>query len=138
MNQYQSEFQLQLQEYQINMQERNQKMSELGFAMDLMNYETPEQKQEREWNYWVRQQEYTNGDINSKDYSTRYKAALKSVQNLLSQYSGIPMKRSAEQMAEDILKNMDANGTTLGQELTTINDFIKQKPEYKTLYNNTY
>jgi hypothetical protein len=48
------------------------------------------------------------------------------------------MKRSAEQMAEDILKNMDANGTTLGQELTTINDFIKQKPEYKTLYNNTY
>jgi hypothetical protein len=45
--------------------------------MDLMNYETPEQKQEREWNYWVRQQEYTNGDINSKDYSTRYKAALK-------------------------------------------------------------
>ena len=138
MNQYQSEFQLQLQEYQINMQERNQKMSELGFAMDLMNYETPEQKQEREWNYWVRQQEYTNGDINSKDYSTRYKAALKSVQNLLSQYQGIPMKRSAEQMAEDILKNMDANGTTLGQELTTINDFIKQKPEYKQLYNNTY
>jgi hypothetical protein len=138
MNQYQSEFQLQLEEYQINMQERNQKMSELGFAMDLMNYETPEQKQEREWNYWVRQQEYTNGDINSKDYSTRYKAALKSVQNLLAQYSGIPMKRSAEQMAEDILKNMDANGTTLGQELTTINDFIKTKPEYKTLYNNTY
>ena len=138
MNQYQSEFQLQLQEYQINMQERTQKMNELGFAMDLMNYETPEQKQEREWNYWVRQQEYTNGDINSKDYSTRYKAALKSVQNLLAQYPNIPMKRSAEQMAEDILNNMEANGTTLWQELTTINDFIKTKPEYKTLYNNTY
>ena len=138
MNQYQSEFQLQLQEYQINMQERNQKMNELGFAMDLMNYETPQQKQEREWNYWVRQQEYTNWDINSKDYSTRYKAALKSVQNLLAQYPNIPMKRSAEQMAEDILNNMEANGTTLWQELTTINDFIKTKPEYKTLYNNTY
>jgi hypothetical protein len=88
-------------------------MNELGFAMDLMNYETPQQKQEREWNYWVRQQEYTNGDINSKDYSTRYKAALKSVENLLKQYPGIPMVRSAEQMAEDILKNMEANGTTL-------------------------
>ena len=138
MNQYQNEFQLQLQEYQINMQERNQKMSELGFAMDLMNYETPQQQQEREWNYWVRQQEYTNWDINSKDYSTRYKAALKSVQNLLSQYQGIPMKRSAEQMAEDIIKNIDSNGTTLWQELSTINDFIKQKPEYKKLYNNTY
>jgi len=138
MNQYQSEFQLQLQEYQINMQERTQKMNELWFAMDLMNYETPQQKQEREWNYWVRQQEYTNWDINSKDYSTRYKAALKSVENLLKQYPGIPMVRSAEQMAEDILKNMEANGTTLWQELTTINDFIKTKPEYKTLYNNTY
>jgi hypothetical protein len=112
MNQYQSEFQLQLQEYQINMQERNQKMSELGFAMDLMNYETPQQKQEREWNYWVRQQEYTNGDINSKDYSTRYKAALKGVENLLSQYQGIPMVRSAEQMAQDVLNAID-NGSTL-------------------------
>ena len=138
MNQYQSEFQLQLQEYQINMQERTQKMNELWFAMDLMNYETPQQKEEREWNYWVRQQEYTNWDINSKDYSTRYKAALKSVENLLKQYPGIPMVRSAEQMAEDILNNMEANGTTLWQELTTINDFIKTKPEYKTLYNNTY
>jgi nicotinamide riboside kinase len=54
--------------------------------MDLMNFETNEQKQQREWDYWVKQQEYTNGNINSKDYDTRYKAALKSVQNLLSQY----------------------------------------------------
>ena len=102
MTQYQNEFQLQLQEYQFNMQERNQKMNELWFAMDLMNFETNEQKQEREWNYRVRQQEYQNWDINSKDYSTRYKAALKSVESLLSQYQGIPMVRSAEQMAEDI------------------------------------
>ena len=47
-------------------------------------------KQQREWDYWVKQQEYTNWNINSKDYDTRYKAALKSVQNLLSQYEGIP------------------------------------------------
>ncbi len=138
MNQYQNEFKLQLQEYQINMQEREYKMKELWFAMDLMSYETPQQQQEREWNYWVKQQEYQNGDINSKDYSTRYKAALKSVENLLAQYPGIPMVRSAEQMAEDIIKNIDANGTTLGQELSTINNFIKEKPEYKQLYNNTY
>ena len=137
MNQYQSEFQLQLQEYQINMQERNQKMSELWFAMDLMNYETPEQKQEREWNYWVRQQEYQNWDINSKDYSTRYKAALKGVENLLAKYPNIPMVRSAEQMAEDVLKAID-NWSTLWAELSNINKLIQQKPEYKTLYNNTY
>lgn len=138
MQQYQTEFNMELQEYQLNMQERNQKMNELGFAMDLMSFETPEQAQEREWNYRVKQQEYANGDINSKDYSSRYKAALNSVQNLLSQYSGIPMQRSAEQMAEDILKGMDANGTSLGEELTKINKQIQQKPEYKMLYNQTY
>lgn len=137
MTQYQDEFKLQLQEYQFNMQERNQKMSELGFAMDLMNYETPQQQQEREWNYWVRQQEYQNWDINSKDYSTRYKAALKGVENLLDQYQWIPMVRSAEQMAQDVLKAID-NGSTLGEELTKINKLIQEKPEYKTLYNNTY
>jgi nicotinamide riboside kinase len=54
--------------------------------MDLMSFETPQQKQDREWDYWVKQQEYQNGNINSKDYQTRYKAALTSVQNLLSQY----------------------------------------------------
>ena len=137
MNQYQSEFQLQLQEYQINMQERKQKMDELWFAIDLMNYETPQQKQEREWNYWVRQQEYQNWDINSKDYSTRYKAALKWVENLLAKYPGIPMVRSAEQMAEDVLKWIDA-WSTLGAELSNINKLIQEKPEYKKLYNNTY
>lgn len=138
MTQYQNEFQLQLQEYQLGMQERDQRMQELGFAMDLMNFETNDQKAEREWNYWVKQQEYMNGDINSKDYSTRYKAAIKSVENLLSQYEGIPMQRSAEQMAEDILKNMDSKGTTLGQELSEINKMIQQKPEYKYLYNQSF
>ena len=135
--QYQNEFQLQLQEYQVNMQARNQQMKELWFAMDLMNFETNEQKQQREWDYWVKQQEYTNWNINSKDYDTRYKAALKSVQNLLSQYEWIPMVRSAEQMAQDVLTAID-NGSNLGAELTKINQQIQQKPEYKYLYNNTY
>lgn len=137
MNQYQSEFSMQLQEYQINQQERTQKMNELGFALDLMNFETNEQKAEREWNYRVKEQEYTNWNINSKDYDTRYKAALKSVQWLLSQYEGIPMVRSAEQMAQDILTAID-NGSNLWAELTKINQQIQQKPEYKYLYNNTF
>ena len=135
--QYQNEFQLQLQEYQLNMQARNQQMNELWFALDLMNFETNEQKQQREWDYWVKQQEYTNWNIESKDYQTRYKAALKSVQNLLSQYEGIPMKRSAEQMAQDILTAID-NGSNLGAELTKLNTQIQNKPEYKQLYNNTF
>ena len=137
MNQYQNEFSMQLQEYQLNQQARNQQMNELWFAMDLMNFETNEQRQQREWDYWVKQQEYTNWNINSKDYDTRYKAALKSVQNLLSQYEGIPMQRSAEQMAQDILKAIDG-GSDLGAELTKINKQIQGKPEYKYLYNQTY
>ena len=137
MNQYQNEFQMQLQEYQINQDARNQQMKELWFAMDLMNFETNEQKAQREWDYWVMQQEYTNWNINSKDYSTRYKAALNSVQNLLSQYEGIPMQRSAEQMADDILKAID-NWSNLGAELTKINQQIQGKPEYKQIYNQTY
>ena len=137
MQQYQNEFNMQLQEYQINQNERQVQMKELGFALDLMNFETNDQKQEREWNYWVRQQEYQNWNINSKDYQTRYKAALKSVQNLLSQYEWIPMERSAEQMAQDVLKAID-NGSDLGTELTKINKLIQGKPEYKTLYNATF
>lgn len=137
MQQYQNEFNMQLQEYQINQDARNQQMKELWFAMDLMNFETNDQKQQREWDYWVKQQEYTNWNINSKDYDTRYKAALKSVQNLLSQYEGIPMQRSAEQMAQDVLKAID-NGSDLWTELTKINKQIQGKPEYKYLYNQTY
>jgi len=137
MQQYQNEFQMQLQEYQLNQDARNQQMKELWFAMDLMNFETNEQKAQREWDYWVKQQEYANWNINSKDYQTRYKAALNSVQNLLSQYEWIPMVRSAEQMADDILKAID-NWSTLGAELTKINKQIQQKPEYKYLYNNTF
>lgn len=137
MQQYQNEFNMQLQEYQINQNERQTQMKELGFALDLMNFETNDQKQEREWNYWVKQQEYQNWNINSKDYQTRYKAALTSVQNLLSQYEWIPMERSAEQMAQDVLKAIDG-GSDLGAELTKINKLIQQKPEYKYLYNNTY
>ena len=137
MQQYQNEFQLQLQEYQINQQARQQQMQELWFAMDLMSFETPQQSQERQWNYWVKQQEYVNWNINSKDYSTRHKAALNSVQNLLSQYEWIPMQRSAEQMADDILKAID-NWSNLWAELTKINKQIQQKPEYKYMYNATF
>ena len=137
MNQYQTEFQMQLQEYQINQQERQQQMNELWFAMDLMSFETPQQAQEREWDYWVKQQEYQNGDINSSDYATRYKAALNSVKDLLNQYDWIPMQRSAEQMAQDILQAIDW-GSNLGAELTKINKLIQQKPEYKYLYNQTF
>jgi hypothetical protein len=47
------------------------------------------------------------------------------------------MVRSAEQMADDILKAIDG-GSDLGTELTKINKQIQQKPEYRYLYNQTF
>ena len=137
MNQYQNEFQLQLQEYQINMQERNQKMSELGFAMDLMNYETPEQKQEREWNYWLKQQEYKDWNINSKDPTIQLKAIQNSVDSLLQNYQWIPTIRSSTQIAQDIQTAIN-NWSNLGDELTKLNKQMQSKDEYKLMYKATY
>jgi hypothetical protein len=47
------------------------------------------------------------------------------------------MERSAEQMAQDVLKAIDG-GSDLGAELTKINKLIQQKPEYKQVYNQTF
>ena len=137
MNQYQNEFQLQLQEYQINMQERNQKMSELGFAMDLMNYETPQQKQEREWNFWLKQQEYKDWNINSKDPTIQLKAIQNSVDSLLQNYQWIPTIRSSTQIAQDIQTAIN-NWSNLGDELTKLNKQMQSKDEYKLMYKATY
>ena len=137
MNQYQSEFQLQLQEYQINMQERNQKMNELGFAMDLMNYETPQQKQEREWNFWLKQQEYKDWNINSKDPTIQLKAIQNSVDSLLQNYQWIPTIRSSTQIAQDIQTAIN-NWSNLGDELTKLNKQMQSKDEYKLMYKATY
>lgn len=137
MNQYQSEFQLQLQEYQINMQERNQKMNELGFAMDLMNYETPQQQQEREWNFWLKQQEYKDWNINSKDPTIQLKAIQNSVDSLLQNYQWIPTIRSSTQIAQDIQTAIN-NWSNLGDELTKLNKQMQSKPEYKLMYKATY
>ena len=137
MNQYQNEFNMELQEYQLNMQERNQRMNELGFAMDLMSFQTPEEKQEMEWNYRVRQQEYKDWNINSSDPTVQLKAIQNSVDELLGNYAGIPTQRSSVQIAQDI-QTAIKNGSSLGAELTTLNKQMQSKPEYKLMYNATY
>jgi hypothetical protein len=55
--------------------------------MDLMSFETPQQKQDREWNYWLMQQEYKDGNINSKDPAMQLKAIQNSVDDLLKNYA---------------------------------------------------
>ena len=137
MQQYQNEFQLWLQEYQINQQARQQQMQELWFAMDLMSFETPQQQQERQWNFWVKQQEYQDGNINSKDPAVQLKAIQNSVDELLKNYAGISTTRSSVQIAQDI-QTAIKNGSSLGAELTTLNKQMQSKPEYKLMYNATY
>ena len=137
MQQYQNEFQLQLQEYQINQQARQQQMDELWFAMDLMSFETPQQAQERQRNYWVMQQEYTNWDVNSSNPTVQLKGIQKSVDELLANYAWIPTKRSNVQIAQDI-QTAIKNGSSIGAELTKLNQQMQSKPEYKLLYNATY
>lgn len=137
MQQYQNEFQLWLQEYQINQQARQQQMDELWFAMDLMSFETPQQKQDREWNYWLMQQEYKDGNINSKDPAMQLKAIQNSVDDLLKNYAGIPTLRSNVEIAQDI-QTAIKNGSSLGEQLTILNKQMQSKDEYKLMYKATY
>lgn len=138
MTQYQNEFQLQLQEYQLGVQERNQQMQELWFVMDLMNFETNEQKDEREWNNYVRQYDFQYWNINSKDEASRRKAIENAVDSVLTEFSGITMKRSREQMVEDI-KNLVDGWMSLWEAITkNIREPIMQKDEYQLWKSQQY
>jgi hypothetical protein len=48
--------------------------------MELMNFETNQQKDDRAWNNYIRQSEYQDGNIYSKDPATRRKAITKAVE----------------------------------------------------------
>lgn len=131
INTINDEFDLKQKEDTYNMQQRNQQMSELWFAMNLMSYQTPEQQDERERDKFIRQEEYTNWNIYSSDPATRRKAVEKAVDNVLKEFDWIPMARSREQMISDI-QNMVDNGEELGTAITkNIREPIKTKPEYK-------
>ena len=137
MQQYQNEFQLWLQEYQINQQARQQQMDELWFAIDLMSFETPQQAQERQWNFRLKQQEYQDGNINSKDPAVQLKAIQNSVDELLQNYAGIPTLRSNVEIAQDI-QTAIKNGSSLWEQLTILNKQMQSKDEYKLMYKATY
>jgi len=54
--------------------------------MDLMSFETPTQTDERVWNNMLRQDAFTNGDINSTDPAARSKAISKAVDTVLTEF----------------------------------------------------
>lgn len=132
------ELSLRLEEYNMNMQQRQMQMKELWFAMELMNFETNAQRDEREWNNFIRQQEYQNWDIFSNDPKVRNKAIEKAVDTVLQEFSGIPMIRSREQMVEDITVLVNG-GMSLWEAITeNIRKPIMEKPEYKKWVNDKF
>jgi hypothetical protein len=132
------ELSLRLEEYNMNMQQRQMQMKELWFAMELMNFETNAQRDEREWNNFIRQQEYQNWDIFSNDPKVRNKAIEKAVDTVLQEFSGIPMIRSREQMVEDITVLVNG-GMSLWEAITeNIRKPIMGKPEYKKIMSDKF
>jgi hypothetical protein len=54
--------------------------------MDLINFETNEEADERAWKNWTRQIDYQYGNIDSLDPTARRKAVDNSVSQILDQY----------------------------------------------------
>lgn len=136
IQQAQTNFEMKTKQYELENAEKNQYMKELWFAMDLINFETNEEADERAWKNWTRQIDYQYGNIDSLDPVARKKAVDNSVSQILDQYDWIPMQRSKDQMVEDVLKLVDW-GMSLWEALTqNIITPIKSKPEYITWYNS--
>lgn len=132
------ELNLKLQEYNMGLQQRQQQMQELWFMMNLMNFETNAQRDEREWNNFIRQQEYADWNIYSTDPKTRQRAVEKAVDRVLAEFQWIPMIRSREQMVEDITVLVNG-GMSLWEAITeNIRKPIMDKPEYKKWVNDKF
>lgn len=125
-------------QYTMEQQAQSQQMQTLGFAMDLMSYQTPQQQEESAWNRFIKEQDYMNGNINSTDPTIRRRAVEKAVDGVLSEFSGLPIKRSRDQIVQDIQSMVD-NGKNLGDAITeNLRQPIMDKPEYKTMLNDKF
>ena len=111
--------------------EINNKMQQLWFTMQVMSYETPKQQDDRAWNNMIRKQDYLEGNINSPDPAIRKKAIGTAVDWVLKEFEWLPIKRSRDQIIDDISKQVDG-GKSLWQAITeNLRDPIIGKPEYK-------
>ena len=131
-------FEMQIKEQEFNNAQRTQQMQEMWFMMNLMNFETNEQQDERAWNKFIRQQEYADWNIYSTDPKTRQRAVEKAVDRVLAEFQWIPMVRSREQMVSDIQRMVDS-GMELWDAITeNIRKPIMNKPEYKKWVNDKF
>ena len=125
------ELELQQQDYQMQQQALSTQMQQLGMIQSLVSFQTPQQKADMERDQYIRQQEYIEWNIYSNDPATRKRAVSNAVDNVLKEFSDIPMYRSREQMIQDI-QNLVDNWTDLGTAITkNLRDPIMQKPEYQ-------
>lgn len=123
-------------QYTMNQQAQSQQMNSLWFAMNLMSYQTPKQKEDSAWNSFLKQQDYMNGDINSKDPKIKQRAIDLAVDWVLKEFSGIAIKRSREQVIKDVT-NLLNSGKDLGTAITeNLRKPIMDKPEYQLWKNN--
>ena len=123
-------------QYDMDRQQRQDNMTNLGFAMQLMSYETPAQQDERAWNNYIREIEYTEWNINSSDPATRKKAVSNAVDTVLKEFEWIPMLRSREEMVSDIQWLVDG-GMSLWDAITeNIRKPIMWKKEYQVWASN--
>jgi len=125
-------------QYVMEQNARQAKMQELGFAMDFMRFETPEQADERERQKMLRMETFKTWDINSTDPVIRNKAISNAVDTVLAEFAWIPIQRSREQIIADVTRLVDS-GVDLGTAIT--NDLrkpIMNKPEYKSFIQSKF
>lgn len=118
-------------QFTMNQQAQTQQMSQLWFAMELMNYQSPQQKEDSAWNSFLKQQSYMEWDINSTDPAIRKRAIQNAVDWVLKEFEWIPIQRSREQIISDITNQVNS-GKDLWTAITeSLRKPIMDKPEYQ-------
>lgn len=116
-------------QFTMNQQAQQQQMSQLWFAMELMNYQSPQQKADMDFKQFVRKTQYEEWDINSNDPLIRNRAISKAATEFTDTYKGL-VKSTPIQIAERIKKDM-SSGKTYQESMTSIMEDLKQNKNYE-------
>ncbi len=131
-----------IQEYSLQNQEFNNNLNILQFANGVVQKQVDQQNQYKlltfqkdlEFEVWKKQELYTTWDINSDDPALRQKAVRNAVEELYTQFDGLPFQRTPTQMTKDILDQM-SQGWQFGNIMDQIFKDVKAKPQYKAWAN---
>lgn len=115
-------------QYTMEQQAQSQQMQTLGFAMDLMSYQTPQQKADMERQQFVKQTQFTEGDVTSKDPVIQQRGIKAWVQSFMRQYDWL-VKSTESQLITRIQNDM-SNGKTYQEAMNAIMEDLKQNANY--------